>query len=311
MSRTPYDQASRSLARRGGLAFIAWLLGLAPDELSFEGWLDTRRLPWPGQPERTGDTVAFLRDLSAGGVPWAVVIEFQLTPDGLMFGRLLVYQGQLWLEMKPYPERGDRFSVGAVVVNLTGQGRASQDQHWPRAGLRSHLEVVERNLEGLDAGAVLDGVAAGQVPRTVLALVPLMQNGGEDAIIQRWLALASAEPDAGRRADLGLARVLAQAAGRQDVWKQALRGWNVIESEAVREWQAEARAEGKAEGKVEGKAEGRAEALLEFLEARFGSVPSDLAARVRAATDLDLLKGWTSLAARAVDLIQFRQAAQV
>jgi hypothetical protein len=47
---------------------------------------------------------------------------------------------------------------------------------------------------------------------------------------------------------------------------------------------AEGRAQGRAEGKAEGKAEGRAEVLLRQLAARFGQLPADVTARVRAAS---------------------------
>jgi hypothetical protein len=52
-----------------------------------------------------------------------------------MFGRLLGYLGPLWLEEKPSRERGDRFEIGAVVVNLTGLGNCSRLSSWPSAGV--------------------------------------------------------------------------------------------------------------------------------------------------------------------------------
>src|SRR5262249_16779098 len=102
----------------------------------FRRWLDTRLLRFPGEPDRTCDTVAHLEDLEANQLPWAVVVEFQIEPLTLMFGRLLGYFGPLWMELKPSDERGDRFHLGAIVVNLTGTGNASRTMAWPMTGMR-------------------------------------------------------------------------------------------------------------------------------------------------------------------------------
>jgi Zn-dependent protease len=47
-------------------------------------------------------------------------------------------------------------------------------------------------------------MAADLVPRELLALIPLMQRGGEPGIIQRWCELVGAETDLCRQADHGL-----------------------------------------------------------------------------------------------------------
>jgi hypothetical protein len=147
-----------------------------------------------------------------------------------------------------------------------------------------------------------------RAPGAVLPFIPLMQGGGEGGIIQQWLALAGAEPDARRRGDHGgLALVFAEAAGRRDVWKQALQGWNMIQSQQVLEWQAEARVQGKAEGNVEG----TVNALLQVLEVKFGQVPADLATVMRGTTDLQSLKNWLSVAVRASTLDEFRHSTQI
>jgi predicted transposase YdaD len=95
----------------------------------------------------------------------------------------------------------------------------------------------------------------------------------------------------------------------------------MTESMQVREWQQEAlargeaigeakgRAEGEAKGRAEGEAKGRAAAVIKVLEARFSSVPQDLADAIRSTTDLDALDRWLPLAALADSLDTFRQAA--
>jgi hypothetical protein len=84
-----------------------------------------------------------------------------------------------------------------------------------------------------------------------------------------------------------------------DVWNQAnqaLKGWNVKQSQAVQAW------------KAEGKLEGMAEVLLGVL-ALVGPVPADLAAAIRATPDPDALQRWALLAARSATVEQFRHDA--
>jgi hypothetical protein len=52
--------------------------------------------------------------------------EFQTAPDPAMFGRLLANLSDIWTHLRPDPERGSRFNVGAAVVNLTGQGNVQE-----------------------------------------------------------------------------------------------------------------------------------------------------------------------------------------
>jgi hypothetical protein len=289
--RDRFDQACRYGAKLDPVGLLCWLLGETPDELRFRTWLDARTVAFPGTPTRTCDTVAWLADEDPA-VEWAVPVEFLLEPDEKMFGRMLVYLGLLWLEKRPTDQRGERFRVGAVVVNLTGRGNSSRDMVLRRTGLRTGLWVVERDLTAYSAAEVLDGIAAGRVPRCVLMWVALMTGGGEEGTIRRWCEVAAAEPDARRRAEYGgLVQVLAEAAGCQEAWRQALRGWDVRESQVVNEWIAE----------------GEATALLRVLRARFGAVPDELASQVRQTADLPQLERWLDLASTAASLDAFRQ----
>ena len=126
--------------------FIGWLLHLLPDSFRFRAWIDARRLSFPGQPDRTCDSVAFLENLEAGGEPWGVPIEFQIEPDPDMFGRVLGYLSGLYLELRPSDNPRERFRVGAVVVNLRGKGNSSRDMKWPAAGLETCLGIPELNV---------------------------------------------------------------------------------------------------------------------------------------------------------------------
>src|SRR5205823_1536487 len=91
-----------------------------------------------------------------------------------MFGRLLVYLGQLWQSLKPDPEPGSRYNVAAAVLNLTGTGSASRDMRWPGAGLATQLVVLERNLARENADDLLAGIEGTRWSRGVLPWLPLM-----------------------------------------------------------------------------------------------------------------------------------------
>ena len=62
--------------------------------------------------------------------------------------------------------------------------------------------------------------------------------------------------------------------------------------------------------KEEGKAEGKAEDILEFLS-DLGTVPEELRRTIMETTDLEKLKMWLRLAAKADNLEQFREKAGI
>ncbi len=68
---------------------------------------------------------------------------------------------------------------------------------------------------------------------------------------------------------------------------------------------------GRIEGRAEGRTEGRAEMLLRALERRFRvAVPEELAARIRATTDVNLLEQWFDWTLEAASLDDFKQRMQ-
>jgi hypothetical protein len=94
--------------------------------------------------------------------------------------------------------------------------------------------------------------------------------------------------------------LFAEAAGRQTVWKEALKGWNMNDSQQVQEWIDE------------GVAQGEANAILRLLAMRFPPGPSaEITSRVHATTNLEQLREWFALAYTAETLDAFRQAAGI
>jgi hypothetical protein len=306
MAHNPYDKAARYAARLDPPAFLSWVLNLPTGDFTFDGWLDTRSVALPQGVERIGDTVAALRDLKRHGIPWAIPIEFQIEPDPGQFGRLLMYSAAIWLQQRPSGERGDRYEIGCGVINLTGTGTTSRQSVWSEAGLETTLRVVERNLATESAAELLDQIERESVGRCVLPWIPLMQDGEESGILAQWKRVALAEPDGQNRSDYGaLAIVFAEAACRDVAWKRALKGWNIMESKQVLEWQAEARKEGI----VEGKAQGKCESIVDVLSTRFGTVPATLQRKLGAIQDLTLLSAHLALATKVASLKEFRRLA--
>ena len=325
MTPNPYDQACRFLLRQFPVPLLAWLLGLPAAELDFVGWLDTRGLPWPGQPDRTCDTVAHLRDPARGGLPWAVPVEFQIDPDPRMLGRGLGYLSGLWDECKPTAHRGDRFEVGLIVVNLCGAGRCSRSMRLGGSAMRTVLRAAERNLSRLSAERIMRRIGPGHTPVEVLPWVPLFQGGGEAGIIDSWLVLARQQKDEQLRSVLALVVLFAEAAGCVAPWREALEGWDMIESQIVKEWTELARERAYAKGQDEGKKagldegnkaglregllQGKVDTLLRLLRRPPLSLPSDLEQAVRAVADIARLDAALDAALSSSSLEEFRRTA--
>jgi len=208
-----------------------------------------------------------------------------------------MYGSAIWLQQKPSPERGDRYEIGGAVINLEDQGVASRKFEWPTVGLKTIFQVVERNLESASAAETLAHIEAGTVGRCILPFIPLMQSGDESGIMKQWKRLAKAEPDEYKRSDYGaIAQVLAEIPKRQQAWKQALKGWNMMLSKQVLEWQAEAR--------MEGKVEGQAETILRVLTAQFKTVPP-VRDKLLAEQDPEVLANYAAFAGTAKSLRDF------
>ncbi len=255
----------------------------------------------PDEGDLTPDTVAHVERLDQGGVPWAWLIEFQTEPDHLMFARGLGYLPNIWKDEKPDANPGSRFKLGVTIVNLTKRGDSSQEYTWPETGFVLNYKPNEWNLSEEDAEQHLQLVEAGELSRLVLPFIVLMQGADNPDIIPRWIAQAQAEPIDHRRGDLGaLTVVLAELVDWTDLWKAALKGWNMKTSQQVQEWQQEAEAIGIQKGTVS--------ALLKVLQGRWGALPKDLVNSIESQTEISVLDQWLTDVAEANSLDEFRQA---
>ena len=75
----------------------------------------------------------------------------------------------------------------------------------------------------------------------------------------------------------------------------------MIESEVVNEWIAEGQAKGRLDEAVT--------LAVAVCEAKFGSLPAEVEAKIRATSDLTQLHAWVTQAATAATLDAFRAAA--
>jgi hypothetical protein len=293
------------------VGFLRWLVPEGPEALSFLRWVDTRTLPFPGEAERTCDTVADLED-TAVGLRYALLLEFLTEPEAAMFGLVLEYATRLWREARPEPQADSRFEVVIAVVCLTGRNRTAREMRLATTPWHLRLEPIERNLADEDASATLAAMTAGLLSLVLLPFIPLMCDGTEPGIKERWKQVAQTEPDSRRRSDYaGLTLVFAELARAPHLWRNALEGWNVRQSMQVLEWQAEAEKRGEERGEQRGReigrVEGKAEALLRLLEKRFRrKPPAAIVQRIQATTDLAQLETWFDAAITIGSMKEFK-----
>jgi hypothetical protein len=98
-----------------------------------------------------------------------------------------------------------------------------------------------------------------------------MRGGQDGTLIKRWREVADQETSPNIRETFEWVTIFADAAGCMDVWKDGLKGWNMIRSKAVEEWQAEARYEE------------RREKVRRVLLNRFKAIPADIELRITGA----------------------------
>lgn len=272
-----FDQACRYAARLDPEAFLRWVVPAMAPRFRFREWLDTRTVPFPGQGDRTCDTVAALDEDPPSGMERALVVEFQTQPDPRILSRLFVYVARLHDELRCGPDGDAQYQVTAVVLNLSGGPQAADlVMTLPDAPLEIRFHAGIRTLRDESAAQTLAAIRAGTLALCVLPWVALMRGGGEWAIIEEWKALAETELDLQKRlAYAGLALVFSEVPERSAAWRAGLEGWGV-ERSAIME---ECRLEGQAEGRV---VEAR-RLTLRVLTKRFGDLPAEWVQRMEAA----------------------------
>src|SRR5262245_35047022 len=126
--------------------------------------------------------------------------------------------------------------------------------------------------------------------------------GGEPALLDEWKRVAETEPDVARRvAFRDRALVFAELAGRLVNWQNALRGWQMKESQVIKGWMDE--------GKVIGVVEARRAALLDVIRIQLQDpVPESVRVAIEGTNDPITLDRWLKAALTANTLAEFRAA---
>ena len=290
------------MAKRKPAGFFGWVAPRFLARFTFLGWADTSRIAFPGEPDRTCDTVAEFAPAGGSGPRRMLDVEFQSEPVSDILDRAGEYAFRLRRELRYGSGREGKHVVITVLVNLTGPEQPDVlDMTEPElddAG--TYQKVVLRTLREEDAAATLAAIAIGRLDPCVLPWIPLMRGAKGPDMMEEWKRLALQEPDSRLRSDYGgIALVFAELAGIGPEWRKALEGWNVRESQQVLEWQEQAREETRLQVTRRN--------LLRVLELRFQtSVPPDLAAAVTETTDLNALGRWFDAALTADTLDDFR-----
>jgi hypothetical protein len=295
------DQTARYVLKLAPAEAIRWLLSDLDADLAFTRWLDTETIAYPGEPGRRCDTVAELVSRGGKSAPWALVLEAEARPTATILDRVLEYEARLLRRLRHGPRRRDRYLVAAVVIFLRGRKKQlALQMQLPGTTLGLSLTVGTMSLARESAAATVERIGRGELGRSIMPWVPLMAGGDDAAVIAEWVRLAGTEPNAQRRGDVpGLALIFADSVGRLPVWKQALEGFDMWESQVIREWKTEAQVELQRKN------------LREVLRSRFPpEVPTDLAERIDQTTDLGALTRWFGAALTAPTLDAFRGAVQ-
>ncbi len=295
------DQAARYAARRlNAAAYLRELMGERIWQVwRWRGWLDSQAIPFPGEPDRRLDTLAWFDRPDGASPPLALAIEFLARARADVLPRLAEYTLRVHRDLTFQEDPRVHYLVNAVVVNLAGSLSRNQWAMLPidtsevatgdeaeegvteedKGNLGLMLRVGVRNLEKMSARRLLQRVVDG-APRTLLAFLPLYAEADQEEVAKEWAVLVRSEQDERIRADMGgLARVFATHAGRMNVWGPVLEGWNVEASP----WLEEVRTEGRVQM-------ARA-AVQDVLEVRFpGAVPPAVIEAIRQETKLPLLQ---------------------
>jgi hypothetical protein len=285
-----FDQAARFAAQADPGVVPARLLAGSGLSLVFREWLDTRTIPLPRGSDRTADLVAAFDNSATPDAPWLMVLEFQAQVDPDKLDVTLEEVAILRSRVRHGPERQGKYRVVAGLVYMRDRSPDdSLDMRLPDGSGTRHAPRIWTVAED-KAAATLETVASGSLSWGMLFWVPLMAGGGEEATIARWKELTSSRiDDRSRRGDLaGIAMIFAELAGRAIVWKRALEGFEMTESQVVKEWMSQ------------GELKNQRQLLLRLLNKRFpGAVPADVSKLINEQESFDLLNHWFDAAASA------------
>ncbi len=300
-----FDQHARLACKLDGVGFHAWLLSRRGNgvPLRFDHWGDARRLAVVPGLERVDDLVAVLHSTDQSAQQVHFITEVEVEPRRHQLKRLGIYALLLSIEVSSAAQPEDEPPVGVCLLNLTGKRKPNKVTLTVPGSLSEFLsQPYLVNLEEEDAGRTLDEIQAGRIARCILVWIPLMAGGGDPERIDQWKAVAAAEPDPELRAIYAwYALVFAELTRSLVNWQQALKGWEMKESQLVNEV--------KREGALEGQLKAQRTDLLKVIRVRLANpVPEPIRLAVEGTNDPETLSRWFDLALTKSSIREFAGA---
>jgi hypothetical protein len=252
----------------------------------------------PGGSERIANLVAALQD--PAGEQALLVFEFQSEHDPNKLDVTLEEVGILRCRARHGPDRQGKYRVLTAMVYLVGRCPDAVLDMTLSGGFGTRHAPLVWNVAEDNAPVVLEAVARGEMLWGMLFWVPLMANGQQPAVIARWRQVVTQVVAERRvRGDLaGIVMIFAELAGCRPAWQRGLEGFEMTESQVVKEWINQGRAQGNLERQRQD--------LLELLEGKFpGAVPNDVAQLIQQQDSQNLLHDWFKAAVRVATFEQF------
>jgi hypothetical protein len=316
-----YDRAERAMLHRlDPQGVLRWLLhGLDPD-LVPRRWLESQLTSLENEEEGRVDGVCEFVSQSGTQPPWACLVELQGQVRAYFLTRVLRYLLDLFDELRVESGSDDRYLMMAGIINLSETALPEEWNHRPPGntdGKGFGCNFWVKNVRFEQAAATLADIATGQTAACILVWVPMMIGGEEPGTIEEWKRQALGLEDRPTRASyVALALTFAEMAGRLEIWKVALEGWDVEESPLWAEWNEKARKRGEEVGELRGEertlrqmAARQQIALIRSLETRFNcSLPADLRQTIESQGSVERLLVWFELAVERDSLAAFQTA---
>jgi hypothetical protein len=294
-----FDQTARAIADLEPQLFLTWLAARAGLTLTFREWYRERAAPRPASPERTADQVAVLDDPAHPEQPWLFLLEWQTRPNERKLDVLLEEAAILRSRAGWGPERDRPYLVFPVLLHLTGRApEAERDMRTP-SGHGSYHRPLAWDIETEDAAAVLERIASDALSWVFLFWLPLMQHGGEEIIIARWLQIVRLKAPAHRHGDLReTVLTFAELTGVYLAWERALQESHMGESQYINRQRDRARAEGELRTKRQD--------LVDLVDSKFkGAMSPEVRQLIEQHESMPVLTEWFRAALDAITYDDF------
>jgi hypothetical protein len=286
-----------------GAAFFAWAFSCCQPSprLRFITWDDPRQLVSPGEPDRTNDLVALLRDDDKPQRPVRMVVEVEDEPEKGALYRMGQYEILLARQVNPDCDPTGP-AVGSLLINLTGQQRVRYlEWQWAEGIFGMRLAPFIVDVAKQDGPLTLGKIEKKEVGLPILPLLAAMRHGGTRKFIERWKQAVAMEEDESRRPEYReAALVFAELTRNQVKWLRATEGWLMRKSEYITSWEKV--------GEERGILQRSREWLVTRLQQLEDPVPEAIRLAIEGTNDAQTLDRWFKAALACNTIAEFRKA---